>query len=356
MLNTIFWAGVVLGILIIVHELGHFLVARYFGVRVLTFSLGFGPRLGSWKGRLGTEYQICAVPLGGYVKMFGESHDDEEEISEAERPLAFTHKGVWQRFSIVFAGPAFNFIFAIVALTLAYMVGVGELLPVVGTVSPGMPAAAAGLQSGDRITYVDEQAIDRWETMSQIIRASGGRKLSLTVDRNGRVFQVAVMPKVKEVNNLFGEAVQLPLIGIGPSGAQDLVRYSPWMAIVKGGGQAWSMTELTATSIWKLITQVISADQIGGPLLIAEMAGKTAQQGPSNFLFFMALISVNLGILNLLPVPILDGGHLFFFLVEAVKGSPVAEPVQMIANRVGVGLLVMLMMWAMKNDVTRLMQ
>ncbi|MBF0172444.1 MAG: RIP metalloprotease RseP [Magnetococcales bacterium] len=354
MLNTVFWAVVVLGILIFVHELGHFLVARFFGVQVLVFSLGFGPRIGGWKGKTGTEYQLSAVPLGGYVKMLGESGDPDEEIPEASWHRSFGAQKVAKRFAIVFAGPLFNFLFAIVALVIAFMVGVGETLPVVGSVSDGMPAHKAGIQVGDRIVALNGVEITRWETMSRRIKELGGDALVLTIERAQQRFDLTVIPQIREVKDLFGEPVRHPLIGIAPSGEQEVVHYSFFKAMIKGVQQTWMIMDLTVTSIWKLVTRVIPADQIGGPLMIAEMAGKTAQQGATSLLFFMALISVNLGILNLLPVPILDGGHLFFFMIEAIKGGPVTDTVQAIANRVGLALLVLLMVWAMKNDLTRL--
>ncbi|MEO5363772.1 MAG: RIP metalloprotease RseP [Magnetococcus sp. DMHC-8] len=352
MFHTVFWAVVVLGVLIFVHELGHFLLARLHGVRVMVFSLGFGPRVYGWRGQEdGTEYRLSAIPLGGYVKMLGESQ--EETVAPADQPHAFYAKGVWPRMSIVFAGPASNFLFAFLALTAAYLTGVGELLPVLGSVATGTPAETAGLQKGDRITYIDAQPITRWAAFSNTIKASDGRTLTLTVERSGTPFLVKVTPQLKETKNLFGENVRLPLIGVGPSGAMEVATYAPLEAMVKGWEQTWSMTMLTLTSTWKLITQVVSADQIGGPLMIADLAGKAAEQGASNLLFFMALISVNLAILNLFPVPVLDGGHLLFFSLEALRGRPVDETVQSLANRVGVFLLILLMVWALKNDLTR---
>ncbi|MEO5348447.1 MAG: RIP metalloprotease RseP [Magnetococcus sp. YQC-3] len=351
MLHTVFWAIVVLGILIFVHELGHFLLARLHGVQVMVFSLGFGPKVYGWQGRGGTEYRLSAIPLGGYVKMLGES--EEDEVTPEEMPHAFYAQRVWPRMAIVFAGPAFNFLFAFLALTAAYLTGVGEMLPVVGTVASGTPAEAAGLQVGDRITYIDDQPVSRWSVFSKTIKASDGRALNLTVERAGATLMVKVTPQLKETKNLFGESVRLPLIGVGPGDAMEVVAYGPLDAMAKGWEQTWSMTMLTLTSTWKLLTQVVSADQIGGPLMIADLAGKAAERGASNLLFFMALISVNLAILNLLPVPILDGGHLMFFAIEAIRGQPVGETVQLMANRVGMVLLMLLMVWALKNDLVR---
>ncbi|MBF0212664.1 MAG: RIP metalloprotease RseP [Magnetococcales bacterium] len=358
-MNTVMWALVVLGVLIFVHELGHFLVARLVGVKVLVFSLGFGPRVAGWsKGEGETEYRLSAVPLGGYVKMLGESDEEEEDavkpLSPEEARRSFAAQGVWQRIGIVFAGPGFNFLFAFVVLVLAFMIGVGEVLPVVGSVSRGMPAEEAGMKVGDRVLAINEQPVPRWEVLSQTIKSSDGAPLRFTIERPEGPLLLTIQPKVQEMTNIFGETVRTPLIGIGPGATTEFVSYGFAEAWVRGAEQTWRMTDMIVTGVWKLLTRAIPADQIGGPLMIAEMAGKTAEQGSSSLLFFMALISINLGILNLLPIPVLDGGHLLFFFIEAVKGSPVPDTVRMQANRVGMFCLILLMAWAMKNDLTRM--
>lgn len=355
MLSTVFWALVVLGVLIFVHELGHFLAARWLGVKVLVFSLGFGRRLAGWKDGDGTEYVLSAIPLGGYVKMLGESPDDEEPVPAAEQHRTFGAKGVGARSAIVFAGPLFNFLFAVVALSAIHMVGVEELLPVVGKVTEEMPAAAAGLQPGDRILAIDAVEVTRWEQLSRQIKASDGRALTLAVERAGRAFQLTVQPVSREVPNIFGEPTRTVMIGIAPDyDAVETVKYGVVQALALGLEQTWRMIDLTLTSVWKMLTQVVGADQIGGPLLIADLAGKSASQGASSLLTFMALISVNLGILNLFPVPVLDGGHLLYFGIEAIKGSPVSEKARMIGMRVGMALLGSLMILAFYNDIVRI--
>ncbi|MBF0190609.1 MAG: RIP metalloprotease RseP [Magnetococcales bacterium] len=355
-MNTVMWALVVLGVLIFVHELGHFLVARLVGVRVLVFSLGFGPRIAHWcRGEGETEYRLSAVPLGGYVKMLGESdEEDEAPLSAEEARHSFATQKVWSRIAIVFAGPGFNFIFAFAVLVLAFMLGVGEVLPVVGSVNKGMPAEQAGMRVGDRVVAINDHPVPRWEVLSQTIKQSDGLPLRFTIERAEGPLLLTIQPKVQEMTNIFGETVRTPLIGIGPGSTTEFVTYGLWDALARGAEQSWRMTEMIVTGVWKLLTRAIPADQIGGPLMIAEMAGKTAEQGVSSLLFFMALISINLGILNLLPIPVLDGGHLFFFFIEAIKGSPVSETVRLHANRVGMFSLVLLMAWAMKNDLTRL--
>ncbi|GAB0056354.1 Metalloprotease MmpA [Candidatus Magnetaquicoccaceae bacterium FCR-1] len=361
-MSTVFWAIVVLGALIFVHELGHFLVARMMGVRVLVFSLGFGPRIAGWSRGAGeTEYRLSLIPLGGYVKMLGENEEEDEEKDQsghpvvvADAPDSFANQGVWSRIAIVFAGPAFNFLFALMVLVMAFMLGVGELLPVVGSVSRGMPAEQAGLRVGDRVVAINEQPVTRWEVLSQTIKRSEGVPLRFTVERPEGPILLTIQPRVQEMTNIFGETVRTWLVGIGPGSGTEFVTYGFFSALVKGVEHAWRMTDMIVTGVWKIITRSIPADQIGGPLMIAEMAGKTAEQGASSMLFFMALISINLGILNLLPIPVLDGGHLLFFLIEAVKGSPLSEQVRLQANRAGMFLLIVLMAWAMKNDLTRI--
>ncbi|MBF0135002.1 MAG: RIP metalloprotease RseP [Magnetococcus sp. DMHC-1] len=355
MLNsTIFWAIVVLGALIFVHELGHFLVARLFKVKVLVFSLGFGPRLWSWRpSPNGTEYQLAAIPLGGYVKMLGESPDDTDPISPEDQPFAFNTKPVFPRFCIVLAGPVFNFIFAILAITAANMIGVGEILPVIGSVSEGMPAHAAGLLPGDRITFVGDQPIERWETMSRIIKKSQGESVELTVQRGDKTFQVFIQPRIQEEPNPFGEPVKQALIGIRPGNKDVIVRYPFWEALGNGVDHTAQMTRLMVVGIWKLVTRVVSPKEIGGPILIAELAGQAARQGVTNLLFFMAMISINLGILNLLPIPVLDGGHLLFLTVEGVLGRALNEKTLVMATRAGIIFILALMSLAFYNDISR---
>ncbi|MBF0188999.1 MAG: RIP metalloprotease RseP [Magnetococcales bacterium] len=355
-MGTVFWALVVLSVLIFVHELGHFLVARWAGVRVLTFSLGFGPRILSWQGGAGgTEYQVSAIPLGGYVKMLGEAtDDDEEEVPEDQRHFMFSEKSVWSRIAIVFAGPLFNFLFAMVALSFIFMIGVNELLPVVGEVSPNMPAAEAGMKSGDRVVRINDTPIDRWHHLSRMVRNSEGETLDFEIERDGTLLQIPITPKISETSNAYGESVKTLLVGIKVGNETTTVHYGFSESLIKGVEKTWDLTVMMVTGIWKLITAVVGLDQVGGPLLIAEMAGKTASQGASSFLYFMALISINLGILNLLPVPVLDGGHLMFYCIEAIKGNPVSENMQMIANRIGMTLLAGLMILAFFNDIVRL--
>ncbi|MBF0310776.1 MAG: site-2 protease family protein, partial [Magnetococcales bacterium] len=269
-MNSLFWAIVVLGALIFVHELGHFLVARWFGVRVLIFSLGFGPRLFGWKSpKDGTDYQVAVVPLGGYVRMLGEG--DEEPVAEEEKPFSFSHKGVGPRFAIVAAGPLFNFLFAIVVLWMTCLIGFQELLPVVGSVKEGMPAARSGLKSGDRILSVEGEEVSRWETMSARIRASSGEPLRLSIERDSKLLELVITPVIEETPNLFGEPERRAMIGITPKGDSAVITYGVVEGFFEGMRRTWSVIDLTLTTYWKLLTRVVSPDQIGGPIMIAEL-------------------------------------------------------------------------------------
>ena len=333
---TIISAIVLLGVLIFVHELGHFLVAKWMGVKVEKFSLGFGPKIiGKTVGE--TEYLLCAVPLGGYVKMLGE--DPEVELSEAEADRAFNRKAVWRRSLIVFSGPATNLIFAAFLFTLIFMTGVPAFYPRVGEVMVNTPAAAAGLINGDTIIAISDKPVESWEDMTEIIFNSPGRSLLLKVRRGGSTLTVPITPERKKVANIFGEEKERGLIGIKPSGDEFTKRFGPVDSVVMGVSRTWDVSALTVVSIVKLIERIIPANTIGGPIMIVTMAGEQASHGAMSFFLFMALISVNLGVINLFPIPILDGGHLLFFGIEAVRRKPLSERVMGIAQRIGLAFL-----------------
>ncbi len=347
-------AIIVLGILIFVHELGHFLVAKFCGVRVLVFSLGFGPRLfGFRKGD--TEYQLSAVPLGGYVKMLGEGKDDNEvELSAEERPFSYEYKTPWQRLAIIIAGPGANIIFAALVFSVVYLFGVPSLSSVIGEVNHEMPAYSAGFQSGDKIVLIDGQTIDDWEQLSAAVRASGGRELEITYVRDNEQLSTRVVPKRVENKNMFGENVVTYIIGITASGETEIKHYQPGEALIQGLSETWKVSCLTVVGFVKMIERVIPAKDLGGPIMIAQMAGQHAKAGILSLLYFMGIISVNLGILNLFPIPVLDGGHLLFITMEIILGRPVSMRKIEIAQQVGLCLLISLMIFVFYNDLTRI--
>ncbi|PIE70611.1 MAG: RIP metalloprotease RseP [Deltaproteobacteria bacterium] len=345
---------VVLGVLIFFHELGHFLVARLFGVGVEKFSLGFGPRIyGKTVGI--TDYRLSAIPLGGYVKMVGDEPD--AEIAPELISYAFTHKPLWQRMLIVAAGPFFNWLLAaVIFFGLFATLGTYQLEPVVGSLQPGMPAEAAGIAFGDRILAVNGRDVSTWQEMSALIQHSAGKPVAIHVRRGAETLNLTLKPRITADTNLFGETVNRYLIGIGSdTSAVVQVPVGVFAAMVKGVVQTWEITRLTVLSVVKIIQGVVSPKTLGGPIMIAQMAGEQAKEGMVNLLGFIAAISINLAILNLLPIPVLDGGHLFFFSMEAILRRPVGKRTREIAQQVGVSLLLLLMVWVFFNDIMRML-
>ncbi|MFW6296868.1 MAG: RIP metalloprotease RseP [Desulfosalsimonas sp.] len=344
---------IVLGVLIFFHELGHFLVAKAFGVGVERFSLGFGPKLASKKvGR--TEYRLSALPLGGYVKMVGEEPDAEVDPEDID--YSFNHKPVYQRMLIVAAGPFFNFFLCIVIFFVLFStIGVLDLKPVIGEVKQDSPAAEAGIESDDRIVAIEGQKIESWQDMAEIVSESRGREIVFTVERDGTRKDMTIAPQEETVEDIFGEERQRYIIGITAAGETRRVHFNPVEAMGESLVRTWLIIKLTVVSVVKLIQGALSLDTLGGPIMIAQMAGEQVEHGAISLLSFIALVSVNLGILNLLPVPVLDGGHLVFFSIEAVKGRPVSLKSREIAQQIGIFLLVMLMVFVFYNDIMRLL-
>jgi len=350
--TNIFAFIIVLGVLIFFHEFGHFLIARLFGVGVEKFSLGFGPRLIGKKIGI-TDYRLSAVPLGGYVKMVGEEPD--AEIDPADLPLSFTHKHVVKRMLIVVAGPVFNILLAILIFFGIFLIS-GKLImkPSVGSVRAGSPAAAAGLIKGDLITVINGTEISNWDEMAAIINASQGKTLDLSVRRQESILDFSIAPERVPTQNIFGENVQRYVIGITASGETYSKELNPFEALGESLTQSYKVIELMVVIIGKLIKGDISTNTLGGPIMIAQMAGDSAKAGVGSLIFFIALISINLAIINLLPIPVLDGGHLLFFLIEAIKGSPVSIKVREVAQQVGLFILILLMILVFYNDITRI--
>ncbi len=344
---------VVLGVLIFVHEFGHFLLAKLMGVGVEKFSLGFGPRIVGRKIGM-TDYMISAIPLGGYVKMVGESPGNEVDYSLL--PLSFSHKSLFKRSLIVLAGPVFNLLLAVLIFFVFFLVsGLPILQPEVGEVQEGMPAHEAGICPGDRIVSIDANPVTRWEEMADLINQSSGRPLSIEVLRDDRTVLVKVTPKQLSSQNLFGEQIEKYVIGITASGAVTVQKLNIFQSAAYGVTQAWQIAELTVLAIGKIIAGTLSAKNLGGPIMIAQLAGQQAEAGIINLIFFIALLSVNLGIINLLPIPVLDGGHLLFFLIEAVSRRPINHKMREVAQQVGIFVLILLMIFVFYNDIARLL-
>jgi regulator of sigma E protease len=346
---------IVLGILIFFHELGHFLMAKYFDVKVLKFSLGFGPKLVG--KRMGdTEYLISALPLGGYVKMLGEG-EEEESREERESERSFASKHPLKRMAIVAAGPFANLLLAALIFCPLYMItGVQVMTAEIGQVTEGSPAARAGFMKGDIIVAIEDKEIGTWSDVKAIVERSSGIPLRVTVLREGRPWSTTVVPEQSRVKNLFGEEVPSGLIGVVAAGKFKTISLGPLDAVWEGLRKTWEIIRLTCLTVVKLIQRIVPIKTLGGPIMIGQMTGQLAQEGWSNLLPFMAVISINLGILNLLPVPILDGGLLIFLLIELATGKTLSLKKREMAQKAGLALLIILMAVVMYNDLVRLVE
>jgi regulator of sigma E protease len=344
---------VLLGVLIFVHEMGHFLTAKFFNVGVLKFSLGFGRTLfGKKVGE--TEYVISMIPLGGYVKMLGESEVEGEELSPEEEKRSFAKQSVWKRMAIVFSGPLFNFVLAFLIFAVVFMIGVPTLTSEIGMVQDGGAASEAGLLPGDIVLGIDGRAVSRWDNMAERINQSGGNSLIFQVKRGNEVRDITVVPRMTPARNLFGEEIESYKIGVGPARKTVIERLNPLAALWKGVTQTWFITKMTFVSIVKIFEGVLSPKNLGGPILIAQMAGEQVKGGIIPFIFFMAILSINLGVLNLLPIPVLDGGHLLFYIIEAIRGKDMSVKWKERAQQIGFILLIMLMIFVVIMDIDRL--
>ena len=350
----IFWTIIILGLLIFVHEWGHFLMARWCGVGVRTFSLGFGPKLlGKRKGE--TEYVISAVPLGGYVKLVGES--SKEFLSEREKYIAFTYQPLWKRTLIVLAGPLFNILFALIVFIFLFAIsGKPLLLPKIGDVQPESPAAMAGMRKGDIVLAIDNKPINTWDELASEIKKHANTPLSLLIQRNNKKLVITLKPKIEKIKTLLGDEIERPIIGIVASGEVKIEHLPLWSACWEGLKQTWFTTKLTILTIKNLILGKLSLKMLAGPIGIIQLTTKQAQAGLAPLFSFTALISINLALINLLPIPVLDGGHLFFYCIEAIRRRPLSEKTIEITQRVGIAILVLLMLIVMYNDILRIIR
>jgi regulator of sigma E protease len=352
MIFTIAAFVVALAVLVVIHELGHFFAAKRIGVKVERFSVGFGPIVA--RRQVGeTEYALSAIPLGGYVKMLGE----DDDVAEEDRARSFSAQSVSRRTAIVAAGPIMNLVFALVAyvvLAAAYGLEVPSTDPIVGIVSDPSPAREAGLETGDRVLAIDGDPVETWEGLSERVRASDGRTLALTFERDGASRTIDVTPELRETQTLFGEEQRVYLIGVGLAYDHHEVGL---------GGALLAGIERTAVTSWMvtkgfvlMFVGRVPLRELGGPIAIAQAAGEQARAGLEPFLAMLAFLSVNLGVLNVLPIPVLDGGHLAIFGVEAIMRRRLRPRVREMAQQVGLLVLVSLMVFVLFNDVTRLVQ
>jgi regulator of sigma E protease len=356
----------VLSVIVFFHELGHFLVARWCGVRVLIFSVGFGPELFGFTDRRGTRWKFSAVPLGGYVKFFGDENaasvPDQAAVAQMDagaRQQSFFHKSVGQRAAIVAAGPIANFILAILIFAAVFTIyGKQISTPRVDAVQENSAAAQAGFQPGDLILSIDGRPIESFSDMQRIVAVSAGRQLSFEIARGGAQMNLTATPAIREVKDNFGNVSRIGVLGITRSMAPGDVRteqVGPLRAVVMGAEQTWFVVDQTMSYLSKVVMGRESADQLGGPIRIAQVSGQMASLGLMPILHLAAVLSVSIGLLNLFPIPLLDGGHLLFYAIEAVRGRPLSERAQEVGFRIGLALVLMLMVFATYNDITGLL-
>ena len=353
----------VLTLVVFFHELGHFIVARWCGVTVRTFSIGFGPELFGFTDRKGTRWRVSAIPLGGYVRFLGDENaasaagrEAVARMEPAQRALTFLGKPVAQRAAIVAAGPLANFALAIVIFTALFALAGREITPArVDSVVPDGPAAAAGFEPGDMITAIDGTRIEAFSDLQRIVGLNAGTELAVTVARDGAELTLLVTPRSEVAEDRFGNTFRHGLIGIVHEGSPEevtLQRFSLPEAFARGVGETWFMIAATFDYVGRVFTGRESIDQLGGPITVARVAEEAASIGFSTLLSIAALISISIGLINLMPVPLLDGGHLLYFAFEAVRGKPLSDRVQEVGFRVGLVLILMLVVVAFVNDFT----
>jgi regulator of sigma E protease len=354
----------VLTVVVFVHELGHFLVARWYGVGVKTFSIGFGPEIFGFNDRYGTRWRLSWIPLGGYVKFI----DDENAASAGQKPLeqmtpderkhSFQAKPLGQRAAVVAAGPIANFILAILIFTAIFAL-FGERITAakVDIVNPGSAAERAGFLPGDKVASIDGQNIASFSEMQRIVGTSPDQALHFVVDRDGKLIEITATPERKEITDHFGNTIRLGLLGIQRSASPDdwtLKRHDPLTAFVMAVKECYFVISRSLAYLYDVVTGREAADQLGGPIRIAQVSGQVATAGFVALLNLAAIISVSIGLLNLFPIPMLDGGHLLFYGIEAIRGRPLSETTQEIGFRIGLAFVLMLMLFATWNDLIHL--
>ena len=351
---------IILTVLVFVHEMGHYLVARKNGVKVEVFAIGFGSELFGWTDRLGTRWKICAVPLGGYVKMFGDgditSSTNLEDANESfeEKENAFHHKSLGARAAIVLAGPAANFLFAIILLAGLYsIVGQRYAPPIIDKITTGSSADIAGLVIGDEILQVNEKNIKRFDELQRIVRPNPGKELKFLIRRDNEILLKTVIPQLVEGKDASGSKIVYGLLGVVSEQA-TFIRHNPLTSFGLAMEETWVIVSQTLIHVTEMIRGERTTEELGGPIRIAKLSGAVADAGLTSSIWFMAVLSINLGLINLFPVPVLDGGHLFFYLLEFIRGKPLEAKMQGIASYVGLVLVISLMIFVTWNDLVQL--
>ena len=349
-----------LSVIVFVHEMGHYLIARYNGVRVEVFSIGFGPEIFGWDTRSGTRWKVSLLPLGGYVKMFGDvgaASTPSAEVSSMpseDREVSFHHKRLGQRVAIVFGGPFANFVLAVVVLAGLFMTVGQRITPAdISAVVPGSAAETAGMQPGDMILRIGDRSIERFEEVQEVVRESADVPLRIVVLRGDTEIELVVTPRKVEREDRFGNLVRHGELGVSRAGVA-FKRHNPLAAVWAATEETVRITTLTLRAVGQMIAGTRGAEELGGPVRIFQITGQMAEDGTVALFWLMAVLSINLGLINLFPIPMLDGGHLMFYAFEAVRGKPLGERAQEYGFRVGLALVVTLMVFATWNDLVQL--
>jgi regulator of sigma E protease len=352
---------VALMVIVFVHEYGHYKVARLCGVNIEAFSIGFGKEITGWYDKHGTRWKLCWIPLGGYVKFEGDanaaSKPDAAQAEAARTPGNFHGKPVWQRAAVVVAGPLANFVLAILIFAAAFaLVGVPVTEPRIDEILSGSAAEKAGLRPGDVFVSVDGSDIETFSDLQQAIFTRPGEAVTVVVNRGGEIITMTVVPDLREEPDNFGGKMRIGLLGVkhNPDADQKFERYGPLKSLEKGTERTWFIVNTTFRYLGKLIRGNEKADQLGGPIAMAKAAGDAASIGIFSFISVIAFLSVSIGLINLFPIPMLDGGHLVYYGIEAVRGKPLGPDAQEWGYRIGLSLVVMLMLVGTWNDVVRL--
>ena len=352
-----FWFLALLTVLVFIHEYGHYIVARWCGVRVEVFSIGFGPELFGRTDSHGTRWKFSAIPLGGYVKMFGQGANLLEgqagkALTEADRQVAFDYKSVWRRMAIVAAGPIANYVFAALIFAAIFAIHGKEVAaPVIGTVMPDSAASEAGLQPGDRVLALNGTSVGDFEDIREFVQLNLDQEIAITLDRGGTVQTVTARPTISVATDALGNEMRLGRLGVMAAGKADRVEMGVVESAVEGVKRVFEVSGAMLKGLWQMVTGVRPADELGGVIRIGYLSGEIAQIGIWSLISFAAMLSVNLGLVNLFPIPLLDGGHLTYYAIEAARGKPLGERIQEWGFRIGVAFVLGLMLFATWNDL-----
>lgn len=360
-LNTLHYAlsfFIILSVIVFIHEFGHYIVAKWCGVRISAFSIGFGKEIFGWNDKSGTRWKFSLVPLGGYVRMFGDASaastpdkEQAEKLTAEEKAVSFHFKPLWKKAAVVVAGPVFNFLLTISILTgLILTNGIASTAPVVGEILPDTAAEAAGLQAGDRIVSINGEAVETFNDVPRQIMTNLGTPVDLTIQRNGDILSMTLTPRMTESEDALGNTITRPLIGI-QSQPYELMEMSFTEAVAEAMRRTYQICEVTLHAVGQMLSGERSAEELKGPIGIAKLSGQATQTDYVTFIWFIAMLSANLGLVNLLPIPLLDGGHLLYYAIEASTGRPLAEKVQEYGFRFGFAVLACLMFFTIFNDI-----